>query len=71
MIGFFDASVNNIAKYWAAQGKPNGQPAATQKKGRRFIDRDGSEYWLGSDGSKTLLKKGTSTTSSTGRGRRT
>ena len=63
-------AVNSIAKYWAAQGKPNGQPAATQKKGRRFIDKDGSEYWLGSDGSKTLLKKGTSTTSSTGNGRR-
>ena len=60
-------AANTIAKYWAAQGKPNGQPAATQKKGRRFIDRDGSEYWLGSDGSKTLLKKGTS---SKGGGRR-
>lgn len=49
------------------QNTNNGQPAATQKKGRRFIDSDGSEYWLGSDGSKTLLKKGTS---STGDGRR-
>lgn len=67
MIGF-DASVNDIAKYWAAQGKPKvNVPAATQKKGRRFIDKDGSVYWLGSDGSKTLLKKGTS---STGGGRR-
>ena len=71
LIGFFDASVNNIAKYWAAQGKPKvNVSATTQKRGRRFIDRDGSEYWLGSDGSKTLLKKGTSTTSSTGNGRR-
>ena len=63
----YGASVNDITKYWAAQGKPNGQPAATQKKGRRFIDRNGSEYWLGSDGSKTLLKKGTF---SKGNGRR-
>ena len=68
--GMTGLAVNNIAKYWAAQGKPNGQPAATQKKGRRFINRDGSKYWLGSDGSKTLLKKGTSTTSSTGGGGR-
>ena len=29
------------------------------KKGRKLIERDGTEYWLGSDGSKTLLKKGT------------
>ena len=67
MIGW-GASVNDIAKYWAAQGKPKvNAPAATQKKGRLFIDRDGSKYWLGSDGSKTLLKKGTS---STGDGRK-
>lgn len=65
--GMTGLAVNNIAKYWAAQGKPNEQPAATQKKGRRFIDRDGSIYWLGSDGSKTLLKKGTP---SKGNGRR-
>ena len=56
-------AVNSIAKYWAAQGKPKvNVSATTQKRGRRFIDRDGSEYWLGSDGSKTLLKKGTSST---------
>ena len=64
-------AVNSIAKYWAAQGKSKvNVSAATQKKGRRFIDRDGSEYWLGSDGSKTLLKKGTSSTGD-GRGNQT
>ena len=65
--GITGLAANNIAKYWATQGKPNEQPAATQKKGRRFIDRDGSVYWLGSDGSKTLLKKGTSSTGGDGR----
>ena len=66
--GMTGLAVNNIAKYWAAQGKPKvNVSATTQKRGRRFIDRDGSEYWLGSDGSKTLLKKGTS---ATGDGRR-
>ena len=61
--GMTGLAVNSIAKYWVAQGKPKvNVSATTQKRGRRFIDRDGSEYWLGSDGSKTLLKKGTSST---------
>ena len=69
--GMTGLAVNSIAKYWAAQGKPKvNVSATTQKRGRRFIDRDGSEYWLGSDGSKTLLKKGTSSTGD-GRGGQT
>ena len=31
-----------------------------KKKGRKFIDKDGSIYWLGSDGSKTLMSQGKS-----------
>lgn len=31
-----------------------------KRKGRKFIDKDGSIYWLGSDGSKTLMSQGKS-----------